>query len=278
VEDKPFAARCLQAAQSAYRLGLKTPEVLSTKPADFYPEKTWHDDMEWGAAQLFATTGRREYLEDAIAFSKQAGPAGDVPSVYCTNAEAHLALYPHVPEPDKQRLLGYIRTDAEAARKKADNPYALGTALIWGTAEAAAGAGLICWIYGKLTGDPAYLALSRRQRDFILGCNPWSMSFLIGAGSRYPLHPHHQIANITGTELTGALVGGPTSAAIFKEQKIKLDESGFETQVESPPIEPDTPNEAALYHDSVEDYVTNEPANDYTAKFLLLAALDAFAG
>lgn len=276
-EDKAFATQCLRTAESAYRLGLKTPTVLSTLPADFYPEKTWEDDMEWGAAQLYITTKRKEYLDEAISFSKTAGHAGEVPSVYSANAEAHLALYPHVSASDKERLLGYIRADAEAVRKTADNPYSLGTPLIWGTAEGAAGAGLLCWTYGKLSGDASYLALSRRQRDFILGCNPWSISFLVGAGSRYPLYPHHQIANIRGIELTGALVGGPTSVAIFKEQKITLNETGFGSQLESPPLEPDTPTETSVYHDSVEDYVTNEPANDYTAKFLLLAALDAFS-
>lgn len=276
-EDRAFAARCLKSAESAYQLGLKTPSVVSTIPADYYPEKTWEDDMEWGAAQLYATTGRKQYLDEAVSFSKAAGKAGAVPSVYSSHAEAHLALYPHVSGSDKGRLLDYIRVDAEEVRKTADNPYALGTPLIWGTAEGAAGAGLLCWTYGKLTGNAEYLALSRRQRDFILGCNPWGMSFLIGAGSRYPLYPHHQIANIRGLELTGALVGGPTSTAIFNDQKIKLDATGFGTQVESPPIEPDTPTEVAVYHDTVEDYVTNEPANDYTAKFLLLAALDAFA-
>lgn len=275
--DKPFAAKCLAAAESAFELGLANPKVVSTLPFDFYPEKTWADDMEWGAAQLFATTGRRKYLDQALSFSKDAGAAGEVPSVYSAHAVAHMALFPHAPTSDRKRLLEYVRADAELIRKNADNPYSLGTPLIWGTAEAAAGAGLLCWTYGKLSGDDSYLTLSRRQRDFILGCNPWGISFLIGAGSRYPLNPHHQIANLNGVELTGALVGGPTSEAIFKEQKIVLTDGGVDTDVDNPPVFPDNKDQPAVYHDSVDDYVTNEPANDYTAKFLLLAALDAFA-
>jgi hypothetical protein len=36
-------------------------------------------------------------------------------------------------------------------------------------------------------------------------------------------------------------------------------------------VPPDDPDDAiCVYHDAVQDYVTNEPANDYTAKFLLL--------
>ena len=276
-KDRAFAARCLKGAESAYELGLANPKVVSTLPFDFYPEKTWADDMEWGAAQLFTTTGRGDYLRQALDFSKEAGSAGEVPSVYSAHAVAHMSLYPHAPIADRKRLLDYVRADAEMVRKHADNPYSLGTPLIWGTAEAAAGAGLLCWTYGKLSGDDSFLTLSRRQRDFILGCNPWGISFLIGAGSRYPLNPHHQIANLRGVELTGALVGGPTSEAIFKEQKIQLSDAGPDTEMDSPPIFPEGRDQAAVYHDSVDDYVTNEPANDYTAKFLLLAALDAFA-
>ncbi|HEY3414953.1 MAG TPA: glycoside hydrolase family 9 protein [Armatimonadota bacterium] len=276
-KDKAFAEKCLKAAETAFALGLANPKVVSTLPYDFYPEKTWADDMEWGAAQLFTTTGRQEYLRHALDFSEEAGPAGEAPSVYSTHAVAHTALYPHAPTGDRKRLLDYIRADAEVVSKQANNPYSLGTPLIWGTAEAAAGAGLLCWNYGKLSGDDAFLTLSRRQRDFILGCNPWGMSFVIGAGSHYPLNPHHQIADLKGVELTGALVGGPTSQSIFKEQKITLRDEGPGADAESPPLFPENADQPAVYHDSADDYVTNEPANDYTAKFLLLAALDAYA-
>ena len=46
----------------------------------------------------------------------------------------------------------------------------------------------------------------------------------------------------------------------------------FSTQNPGPVTEKDLPDEVGVYHDAVQDYVTNEPANDYTAKFLLLTA------
>jgi hypothetical protein len=273
--DPAFAARCLRAAQTAYQLGYDHRKVVTTNPFDFYPEKTWADDMEWGAAQLYRTTQRGMYLDQALAFSKQAGPAGEAPNVYSAHLFAHAALYRHAPTADKARLLGYIRSDVEKVRKYADNPYALAAPLIWGTAEAACGAALLCRIYAKLAGEPGYLTLAKRQRDFVLGCNPWNISFVVGAGTHYPLYPHHQIANLRNMELTGALVGGPTSMSLFREQGIKLDQTDFETEAQGPSLDPDQPNQRAVYHDAVQDYVTNEPANDYTAKFLLMAALDA---
>jgi hypothetical protein len=231
--------------------------------------------MEWGAAELYATTRNPEYLNQALYFSKQAGPAGDVPNVYCAHVLAHVALIPHVGKADRERLMEYIHADALKIKNRADNPYSVGVPLIWGTAEATAGAAILCRFYGKVTNNRSYMDLAKRHRDAILGCNPWGMSFVVGAGTRYPLFPHHQIANLRGIELTGALVGGPTSTALYKAQHTNLNEAEFEEEAVSPPIDPDRPDQIAVYHDAVQDYVCNEPANDYTVKFLLVAALNS---
>ena len=272
--DRNFAARCLKFAESAYALGLKNPQVLSTKPADFYPETTWTDDMEWAAVRLFEVTGKREYLQQALDFSLQTGAAGKEASVYNTHSIAHFTLYPHVSKKEQERLLDYIRQDAEAVRRLSLNPYALGTPYIWGTAEAAAGAATVCRIYGLLSKSEEYLTLAKRQRDFILGCNPFGLCCLIGSGTRYALNPHHQIANLKAIELSGALIGGPANYALYKNQTIELDNLEYELPSTMLPTDPEELTKLSVYQDSVSDYIANEPANDYTAKFLLIAAFD----
>ena len=267
-----FAARCLIAAQSAYRLGLQNRKVLTTRPYEFYPERTWKDDMEWAAIDLYRSTKRREYLQDALAFSLEVGPADDQTSVYNTHAMAHYTLYPYAPPAHRRLLLDHLRSDAELTRRRAQNPYGLGTPYIWGTAEAAAGAAITSLVYAALSGEKAYVDLARHQRDFILGCNPFGLSCVIGAGTRYPFFPHHQIANIRSIELSGALVGGPASVGIFEKQQISMEGVEFSTQTPGPALKKDLPDEIGVYHDAVQDFVTNEPANDYTAKFLLLTA------
>lgn len=273
--DAAFAARCRQSAQTVYRLGLDNPAALSTLPADFYPEKTWQDDMAWGAVELYRATHKQEYLTQSLAFAHQVGAAHEATSVYDTHAFAHYTLHPLVGGADRERLRQYLRDDADNARLRAENPYGLATPYIWGTAEAATGAALNCLLYARLLERDdrrIYTQIARQQRDFILGCNPFNLSYLIGAGSHYPLFPHHQVANINKTELTGALVGGPSSSAIFKGQRIDLNNAGDMQMTPGPILPPDLPDDMAVYHDAVQDYVTNEPAIDYTAKFLLLAA------
>ncbi len=276
--DQQFAHRCYEAAQTVYQLGLDNPVALSTIPADFYPEKTWEDDMAWGAIELHRATRKPEYLRQAIDFAHRAGAAYEATSIYNTHALAHYSLLPYVNGEDKLRLRQYLRADADYARLRSANPYGLATPYIWGTAEAAAGAALNCLLYAQILDDSSrevYLDVARQQRDFILGCNPFSMSYLIGAGTRYPLFPHHPIANLKKLELTGALVGGPATQEIFSAQHIVMDKFD-DMQMLPGPIPPaDLPDEVAVYHDTVQDYVTNEAAIDYTAKFLLLSAFYA---
>jgi len=268
-----YAARCLEAAKSVYALGLKHPEIVTTKPADFYPEKTWHDDMEWGAVELYKATGEPRYLAQALDFAHLAGPAGTYTSVYNVHALAHGTLYAHAPAADQKRLLEYLRLDAEAIRKHSEaSPYGLGVPYVWGTAEAAAGAAINCLLYARLSGDRRYRDIARYQRDFILGTNPFSLCCLVGAGTQFPLFPHHQIANIKNIELTGAIVGGPADLKTYQEQHTSLSKTEFRAQFPSPIPNEDRADQTNVYHDVVEDYVTNEPANDYTAKFLLLTA------
>jgi endoglucanase len=49
----------------------------------------------------------------------------------------------------------------------------------------------------------------------VLGANAWGASFIIGDGSVFPHCPHHQVANLVGSQdgtppaLNGAAVEGP---------------------------------------------------------------------
>ena len=274
--DRRFAAQCLSAAKSVYALGVQNPVVLSTNPADFYPETTWADDMEWGAVELHRATQDPKYLSDALAYADKAGASGTYTSVYNTHALAHYILYKYAPPDIRPKLLEYLRADAGDARSRASgNPYGLGAPLTWGTAEAAAGAAITCLLYSELSGDRAYEGIARMQRDYLMGVNPFSLCCLVGAGTRYALFPHHQIANIRKIELTGAIIGGPSDTASFINEHITLRDPQFVSQAPAPIAEVDDEGETGVYHDAVEDYVTNEPANDYTVKFLLLALMYA---
>src|SRR5439155_11436848 len=139
--DPPFAATCLREARRIYQLGRDHPGVRTTRPADFYPEETWIDDMTLAASLLHRVTGEDAYLADALAYARRArsGPGGvDLYNVY---ALANADLAPQAPDSDRRRLLGYLRDECDLARKRARDPFWLGAEYTWGTAAECAGAG-----------------------------------------------------------------------------------------------------------------------------------------
>lgn len=265
-----FADRCLAAAQSVYALGRKHPRPLTTQPHSFYAEESWDDDMEWGAAELFKVTRKPAYLKQALAFADEVDVAGEQVSVFTTNALAHFALYPHASGEARENLLGYLRSDADRMRRQVSGAYGLATPYVWGTAEAATGVALTCLLYARLSGDRAAADVARRQRDYVLGCNPFGLSCLIGAGTRFAKSPHHQVAALGKVQIDGGFIGGPTSLEILKRQD--FDSRNLET---SPSVRRNAslaPAQVGVYQDSAGDFITNETAIDYTAQFLLLAA------
>jgi endoglucanase len=115
----------------------------------------------------------------------------------------------------------------------------------------------------------------------MLGANPWGVSLIIGAGSRWTQCPQQQPANLLGSrtggapELWGAAVEGPASAAAS---------GGYDTMKRCPPRGGDAfarfngndgafrAARRAVYRDNVESYSTTEPAIDLTATSLLAFA------
>jgi len=75
---------------------------------------------------------------------------------------------------------GYLLSDATVCIVRMHGAYGLATPYVWGTAETATGVALTCLLYAKISGDKVAAECRRRQRDFILGCNPFGLSCLIG--------------------------------------------------------------------------------------------------
>jgi hypothetical protein len=98
-------------------------------------------------------------------------------------------------------------------------------------------------------------------RDYLLGRNPWGASMIVGYGPRSPRHPHHWASVFGPAKPIGAVVGGPAPRATVKAQKVPLPRNVYNSA-------------RIVYTDNLENYVTSEPAIDYTAdSILLLAAL-----
>jgi hypothetical protein len=261
--DAKRASLYLEAARQIYAYGKKRPQAQPSNPPDFYGERTFEDDMALAAAALFRATGEALYRQDARSFASAAGGWGGF-----SWADSHAQAHYEVARIDP----GYVaearwllEASLETARGFAEaDPFRVGLSkLHWGSAPVMAGVALQAFWYRDLTGDGRYLPVGQAQYDYLLGANPWGVCFVNGAGTTWSRFPHHQIADLTKTQLTGFWNEGPVPRSVFEGRKITL--SG-------PDVYAPFQTEGAVYHDDKEDYTTNEPTLTSNATGLSLTA------
>ena len=253
----------LEAARQIYAYGKKRPLAQASNPPEFYPERSFEDDMALAAAALFRATKDAVYLSEAREYAKAAG-AAEALSWSDSHALAHYELARVDPSyaAEAKRSLG---ASLGAARGfAAADPFRVALPrLHWGSAPDMAGVALQAFWYRDLTGDGRYLALGQAQWDYLLGANPWGVCFVSGMGTSWPRFPHHQVADLARVELTGFWDEGPVPLAVFQGRKIKLSRPDPYAAFQS---------EGAVYHDDKEDYVSNEPTLDANAAGIALTA------
>jgi hypothetical protein len=293
------SAELAQAADifaAAKTSGVRPRDVVTALPHAFYPESSWRDDLELGAAELAlagqalgdsrAATWLRTSSRWARGYlSTEAGR--DTLNLYDTSALAHADLVralraAHRPaglDVTPERLLADLRAQlARGAARAGRDPFRAG--VVYSNFDAAAHAfGLVvtALLYHALTGDTAYDAFATEQRNWALGGNPWGVSLMVGVGQTFPHCTQHVVANLSGSVdgrapiLRGAVVNGPNDARLF------VDGLGERFDTMKPcPARGDRyaafTGHGSRFVDDVRSWQTVEPAIDFTA-----AAAFAFA-
>ena len=266
IYDPALAADFLAAARQLYAYGQERPAAQSGTSLTeevFYAEETWEDDLALAAAELYRATQETAYLDAAREYAA-AGAGEGRPLDW--GEVGPLARY-EIARLDSDYLptaASLLADDLANYQAHADaDPFHVAAEFGWGSAQYLVGAALTALWYEDLSGDAAYRPMALAQWDYLLGGNPWGLTFVNSIGSYWPRRPHHQVADLTGSELVGFWNEGPVPLADFIEQGITLRDddalAAFQT-------------DAAVYHDDVEDYVTNEPTIVMNAAGLALAA------
>jgi hypothetical protein len=198
---RPFAERWLPAGREVYELGRAKEGVQqgnSYRAPYRYVETTWADDMEWGAAELYRATREKRYLAEAKHYARLAGAEGWMGQEQTKHYQyypfmniGHFRLYDLVDHRFKALLAGYYREGIEkcleAGRK---NPYRVGVPFIWCSNNLTVALATQCLLYELMTGDKRYRDFADRQRDWLLGRNPWGYTMFTGIGTVSPKSPH----------------------------------------------------------------------------------------
>ncbi|MFN8151367.1 MAG: glycoside hydrolase family 9 protein [Solirubrobacterales bacterium] len=247
--------------------------------ANFYAAPNWKDSMASAAVELYRASclagacdgAYSDQFRDILSDSKQTGPYAAMGAVddfaSFGEAEACGAFGPAPEVTEDMRTLGcrlLKQNGAIASRQAASNAFGMPGYFSWGTTAQNGAAGALAALSTAAPGAPAAKACrtAAGARDYLLGRNPYGASFVVGYGPRAPEHPHHW-GSVFGKGIpAGAVVGGPAPRGEIRSQ-------GF-------PVRGKLGTSFATYEDRRADYVTSEPAIDYSApSILLLAALRA---
>jgi hypothetical protein len=276
--DEAYSRRLLAAARATYALAKARPGAQSPDPPDFYPEKVGEDDLVLAAAALARLTGEASYASDAYTFGTRLAPTPGTPVGWgsvdaLALLEAGRAFPPESHERfDLARQLAALAAPIAATATTPVGPggafgYALPTFNNGSIAESL-GAAVTCLASRRLNGTAGCDVVARRQVHWMLGENPFGLSFLIGAGTVFPQNLHHSFGQAAHVTIQGAIAGGPTSVRV-------LDGSKLQRPPKTDPYSAWSTDDL-LYEDRTEDYVCNEPAIDFAAA--LVFTLGELAG
>lgn len=268
--DSVAARKHLKAAREVYAMGRsnKGYQQGNSYSAPYrYTERTWADDMEWGAAELYKATGRTDYLEEAKEYARQINTTSWMPRDTTEHYEyypfvnvGHYALYPLVEAEFQDTLASWYRHGLNATLERGtNNPFGTGVPFIWCSNNLTTALITQGLLYERMTGDTTYRDFIIAQRDWLLGRNPWGTSMFTGIpeSGEYPEDVHTSIRALTGREVPGGLVDGPVYATIYNNLRgLTLHEADEFAPFQNPYV---------VYHDDIGDYSTNEPTMDGTA-------------
>jgi hypothetical protein len=266
----------LETAKSLYALAKARPGCAQSVPVKApycYGERTYHDDLEWAAAELAVATRDPALVAEAARFARLAhdeswmGKARHGHYEYFPYVNlAHWRLHAMADADARRRLAGWFRGGLEEVRRRAErNPWRHGTPLVWCSTNDVVAFATQAVLYERMTGDRGYRALAAEARDWIFGRNPWGVSFVTGVGARAATDVHHPFRARGAVPPTGGLVDGPLEREINREFERYFD-------LREDPLAR-FQSDWAVYHDHISDFSTNEPILDGTVSLILLLKL-----
>lgn len=266
-----FAKQLQEKASQAFRTAMRHPGVSQTAPGRapyFYEEDNWADDMQLAAMEMFHTTGKQEYLDKAIGY----GRMEPITPWMGADSARHYQWYPFlnlghyhlaVQKNDiraQNEFIRNMRSGLQRVSERAEgNAFLNGIPFIWCSNNLTVAFITQCRLYHELTGDDSFLEIETAMRDWLLGCNPWGTSMIVGypKNGDTPDDPHSAFTHLRGIPVTGGLVDGPIYRSIFN--------SLIGIYLANEDEYADFQSDEVVYHDDYADYSTNEPTMDGTA-------------
>lgn len=259
-----YAAVYRQQAENAWVWAEKNPKSLYAQPSDVstgayaMANEDLEDEWLWAAAELYAATGNKTYLNRIELPAKPRVPEW---SYVETLGLFSLAQQKKTPAKLQQQARQLVLDMADQMVKE----YLQSAYLVamvpdnfrWGSNAVALNKAMVLLVADRLQPKQDYEPAARGLLDYVLGRNPTGYSYVTGFGGYSPMHPHHRISYYDKVKapVPGMLVGGP--------------QPGWQDKCTYPSRLP-----AKSYLDDWCSYSTNEIAINWNAPLVyVLAAL-----
>ena len=268
--DPAFAIEMRKKAEDAFMFALEDPGNTQTAclaSPYFYEEDSFVDDIELAAATFYGYTGDNNWRRHADYW----GELEPISPWMELGRGRHYQWYPFINlghyylaksnDPAlSSKYKEFMKQGLQCLKERAaGDPFVNGIPYIWCSNNLTSAAITQARLYHEVTGDGSFLEMETALRDWLLGCNPWGTSMIVGypVGSDYPDSPHSSYTVYNGDLTYGGLVDGPVYNDVFSTRAGKS-----LTKEDSYAI---FNNGIAVYHDDIGDYASNEPTMDGTA-------------
>ncbi|MGW3990473.1 glycoside hydrolase family 9 protein [Streptomyces sp. NPDC004830] len=278
--DKAFAGRALAAARTAWTAALAHPDLLASESdgvgGGAYPDREVADDFYWAAAELYLTTGERQFEEYVLTSPVHTAdlfqPLGFDWARTGAAGRLDLATVPNaLPGRDKVRRSVIKGADRYLATLK-DHPYGIpyapdGNVYDWGSSHQILNNAVVLATAYDLTGASGYRAGALQSLDYVLGRNALNISYVTGYGEVSAQNQHsrwyaRQLDPDLPNPPPGTLAGGPNSSIQDPYAQSKL--QGCVGQF--------------CYIDDIQSWSTNEHTINWNAALARMASFAADQG
>jgi hypothetical protein len=250
--DHQFADKCLNSGIKIFEFRDRINNFSDHEK--YYNDTNYIGKLALGAIELYNSTKNPKYLKLALQYGNKTTPDfwwswGDFNSLSFYKLSFVDSTYIDL----LQKNLELFYSNAELRLFNEPSVYS------WGSTTTFLGVALQSILFKKLTNNPKYEKLASYCRDFVLGRNPWGISFIYGIGRDFPKKIHSQIAYFNKGYLPGALVGGPAPQKLFEGRNI-----------ENYRLKRKFDFDDVIYFDSYDNYINNEPtiSGNATALFI----------
>ncbi|HNX55890.1 MAG TPA: glycoside hydrolase family 9 protein [Prolixibacteraceae bacterium] len=228
--DKVYAQKCLNAAKISYNFLKANPEDKVFVQGEFVTggyQTEDKDDRLWAAAEMWETTGDREYLAD---FEKRATEQnGEIDEDWDWQDVSNLGMFTYAlskkqgknPELDKQIKKNIVNVANLIAFKCESDVYGRpSTKYYWGCNGTMAREVINLQVANKIAPNKNYMQAAQGVIGHLFGRNFYNRSYVTGLGINPPMNPHDRrsASDSVKEPWPGYLVGGGHTATGWNDQ------------------------------------------------------------